>query len=85
MSRRSGAALISIIVPVRAAASITRVMSIAYGARVSILRPVGWPSASIHGDSSAATTRSVIACSAMLNEVWTEPITQSSRSSSSSG
>ena len=60
-------------------------MSIAYGGRVSILRPVGWPIASSHGCSIAAIIRSVIAASSMPNEVWIEPITQSRRCSSSSG
>ena len=84
MSRRSGAELISIIVPFAAAASITRPMSIAYGGRASILRPVGWPIASSHGWLTAAIMRSVIAFSSMPNEVWIEPITQSRRCSSSS-
>ena len=59
-------------------------MSIAYGGRVSILRPVGWPIASSHGWSIAAIMRSVIAASSIPNDVWIEPITQSRRSSSSS-
>ena len=83
-SRRSGLALISSIVPVRAAAANTASRSIAYGSRRSISRPVGWPIASTSGCSIAAIIRSVIACSLMPNEVCTLAITQSSSPSSSS-
>ena len=62
-SRRSGLALISIIVLLRAAAAKTASRSIAYGARRSISRPVGWPIARTSGCSIAAIIRSVIACS----------------------
>ena len=83
-SRRSGAPLISSIVPVRAAASMSASTSTLYGSRLAILRPVGWPIASIHGCSIAATIRAVMFFSVMLNEVCTEPTTQSSSASSSS-
>ena len=46
MSRRLGLALISSIVPVRTAASITRSTSTGYGERRPIMRPVRWPIAS---------------------------------------
>ena len=45
---------------------------------------MGWPIASIHGCSIAATIRFVMSAAGMPNDVWTDPITQSSRASSSS-
>ena len=83
-SRRSGAELISSIVCVRAAASMTASMSSAYGWRDVILRPVGWPIASIHGCSIAATMRFVISAPGMPNDVCTDAITQPSWASRSS-
>ena len=68
----------------RAAASISLCTSSAYGGRVSILRPVGWPIASTHGCSHAATMRAVISASTIPNDVCTEAITQSSSASRSS-
>ena len=55
-----------------------------YGARVSILRPVGCPIASTSGCSIAAIMRAVISFSDIANDVCTDAITQSSSASSSS-
>ena len=77
--------MISRNVPVRAAASMTFSMSIAYGSRRSIRRPVGWPMQSTSGCSIAAIMRFVIAFSPTRNDVCTDAMIQSSCSSRSSG
>ena len=53
-------------------------MSNRYGSRLRIMRPVGWPITSTHGQAIARSSRSVICASSWLNAEWTEAMTMSS-------